>query len=194
MDSRMILKERIALRYLLAEGPPEHWNDFLKARYQGGKKKVTNTNPKTKDRYKQVTMQTLFNSDEAFKKKVMEEYETWVGNGVGKKKNTSKSNAFNTPSVLGTLEELNLFYAEYGELFDEEFNLSGKKSEVSDASLHTRSIIQHANYDQNAHCGSGCSGNPWDAAWNISPTGWGDNHELGHNLQTNRLNVQCATA
>lgn len=63
-----------------------------------------------------------------------------------------------------------------------------------DTSLHTRTIIQHANYDQNAHCGSGCSGNPWDAAWNISPTGWGDNHELGHNLQTNRLNVQYATA
>lgn len=65
--------------------------------------------------------------------------------------------------------------------------------DCTDASLHTRTIIQHANYDQNAHCGSGCSGNPWDAAWNISPTGWGDNHELGHNLQTNRLNVQYAT-
>ncbi|PIW62219.1 ImpA family metalloprotease [Shewanella sp. CG12_big_fil_rev_8_21_14_0_65_47_15] len=63
-----------------------------------------------------------------------------------------------------------------------------------DNNLHTRTIIQHANYDQNAHCGAGCSGNPWDAAWNISPTGWGDNHELGHNLQTNRLNVQYATA
>lgn len=62
------------------------------------------------------------------------------------------------------------------------------------ANLHTRNIIQHANYDQNAHCGAGCSGNPWDAAWNISPTGWGDNHELGHNLQTNKLNVQYASA
>ncbi|MCW8329462.1 ImpA family metalloprotease [Photobacterium sp. SDRW27] len=61
-------------------------------------------------------------------------------------------------------------------------------------SFHTRTIIQHANYDQNAQCGSGCSGNPWDASWNISPTGWGDNHELGHNLQTNRLNVQYAEA
>ncbi|MGL5390328.1 MAG: ImpA family metalloprotease, partial [Shewanella sp.] len=61
-----------------------------------------------------------------------------------------------------------------------------------DPALHTRTIIQHANYDQNAHCGSGCSGNPWDAAWNISPTGWGDNHELGHNLQTERLNVHYA--
>ena len=63
-----------------------------------------------------------------------------------------------------------------------------------DAGLHTRQLIQHANYDQNAHCGSGCSGNPWDAAWNISPTGWGDNHELGHNLQTNKLNVQYVSA
>ncbi|MDE1351609.1 ImpA family metalloprotease [Vibrio aestuarianus] len=67
-------------------------------------------------------------------------------------------------------------------------------SECLDEALHTRNIIQHANYDQNAHCGSGCSGNPWDAAWNINPTGWGDNHELGHNLQTNRLNVQYANA
>ena len=63
-----------------------------------------------------------------------------------------------------------------------------------DTDLHTRKIIQHANYDQNAHCGAGCSGNPWDAAWNIDPTGWGDNHELGHNLQTNRLNVQYVAA
>ncbi|MFO6423165.1 ImpA family metalloprotease [Motilimonas sp. KMU-193] len=63
-----------------------------------------------------------------------------------------------------------------------------------DPQLHTRQLIQHANYDQNAHCGAGCSGNPWDAAWNISPTGWGDNHELGHNLQTNRLNVQYVPA
>ncbi|WP_064608448.1 ImpA family metalloprotease [Photobacterium sp. J15] len=64
------------------------------------------------------------------------------------------------------------------------------ESDCFDESLHMRTIIQHANYDQNAHCGSGCSGNPWDASWVISPTGWGDNHELGHNLQTNRLNVQ----
>ena len=129
----MNLTARIALRYLLAEGTPKHWDDFLKARYQGGKKKVTNTNPNTKSRYPQVSMQTLFNSDEAFKKKVMEEYEVWMEKGVGK--NTSKSNAFITPSVLGTLEELNLFYAEYGELFDEEFTLSGKKSEVSDGGM-----------------------------------------------------------
>ncbi|WP_421187423.1 ImpA family metalloprotease [Aeromonas enteropelogenes] len=63
-----------------------------------------------------------------------------------------------------------------------------------DESLHTRAIIQHANYDQNAHCGVGCAGNPWDSSSKISPTDWLDNHELGHNLQTNRLNVQYASA
>ena len=81
----LISASRIALRHLLAEGPPEHWDEFIKARYQAGKKKVTNTNPKTKSRYPQVTMQTLFNSDEAFKKRIMEEYADWVGEGGGTK-------------------------------------------------------------------------------------------------------------
>ncbi|WP_273859817.1 ImpA family metalloprotease [Photobacterium sp. GSS17] len=67
------------------------------------------------------------------------------------------------------------------------------RDDCYDTKMHTRTIIQHANYDQNAHCGSGCSGNPWDAAWEIDPTGWGDNHELGHNLQTKRLNVHYVT-
>ncbi|WP_018694286.1 ImpA family metalloprotease [Algicola sagamiensis] len=68
------------------------------------------------------------------------------------------------------------------------------ENDCFDADLHTRKIIQHANYDQNAHCGSGCSGNPWDASWAIDPTGWGDNHELGHNLQVKRLNVHYVEA
>ncbi|AKB06061.1 ImpA family metalloprotease [Vibrio cholerae] len=63
-----------------------------------------------------------------------------------------------------------------------------------DDSLHVRAIIQHANYDQNAHCGVGCSGNPWDSSGRISPTGWLDNHELGHNLQTGKLNVHYVPA
>nr|WP_246814076.1 ImpA family metalloprotease [Ferrimonas balearica] len=63
-----------------------------------------------------------------------------------------------------------------------------------DDGLHVRSIIQHANYDQYALCGDGCSGNPWDASWSINPLGWGDNHELGHNLQVPRLNVHYAAA
>ncbi|WP_246814759.1 ImpA family metalloprotease [Ferrimonas balearica] len=58
-----------------------------------------------------------------------------------------------------------------------------------DDSLHVRTIIQHSNYDQRAHCGHMCAGNPWDSAEKIDPIGWGDNHELGHNLQVGRLNV-----
>ena len=95
----LISASRIALRHLLAEGPPEHWDEFIKARYQGGKKKVTNTNPKTKDRYPQVTMQTLFNSDESFKKKVMEEYEAWVekGGDTEAKPSTKVQHPLDTP-------------------------------------------------------------------------------------------------
>lgn len=72
-------------------------------------------------------------------------------------------------------------------------NLFGA-TDCFDPALHIRKSIQHANYDQHAHCGSGCSGNPWDASWEISPTSWGDNHELGHNLQTKRLNVHYVAA
>ena len=61
--------------------------------------------------------------------------------------------------------------------------------DCTDETIHRRNKRQHANYDQYANCGSGCSGNPFDAAWNINPMGWGDSHELGHNLQTKPLNA-----
>lgn len=87
-----------------------------------------------------------------------------------------------------------------------------------DESIHTRTTVQHANYDERAACGSGksesdsrhlagqihptsvilihpthqpapgCSGNPWDAEWNVG-FGWGDAHELGHNMQIAQLNI-----
>lgn len=34
----------------------------------------------------------------------------------------------------------------------------------------------------------GCSGNPWDAEWDVG-FGWGDSHELGHNMQITQLNI-----
>ena len=61
--------------------------------------------------------------------------------------------------------------------------------DCTDETLHVRAIIQHANYDQHAQCGIGCAGNPWDSGESVSPRGWLDNHELGHNLQTGRLRV-----
>ncbi|MBY6017811.1 ImpA family metalloprotease [Halomonas denitrificans] len=63
-----------------------------------------------------------------------------------------------------------------------------------DDRLHVRTIIQHSNYDQSAQCGFMCSGNPWDSGAPINPVGWGDNHELGHNLQVGRLNVHYAAS
>lgn len=47
-------------------------------------------------------------------------------------------------------------------------------------------LTKHMNADQ-ATCGYGCSGNPYDAYWSFSPVGHGDIHELGHGLQKTRL-------
>ncbi len=46
--------------------------------------------------------------------------------------------------------------------------------------------VKHMNADQ-ATCGYGCSGNPYDAYWSYDPLGHGDLHELGHGLEKTRL-------
>ncbi len=48
--------------------------------------------------------------------------------------------------------------------------------------INTIDLVKHMNADQ-ATCGYGCSGNPYDAYWAFSPIGHGDIHELGHGLQ-----------
>ena len=55
--------------------------------------------------------------------------------------------------------------------------------------VHTKPSIQHINADIHALCGDGCSGNPFDVDWSITPTGWGESHEYGHNLQRTRLKI-----
>ena len=62
---------------------------------------------------------------------------------------------------------------------------------VDFASSHNLTVAQlntvkHMNADQ-ATCGSGCSGNPYDAFWNFNPLGHGDIHELGHGLEHSKL-------
>jgi hypothetical protein len=52
--------------------------------------------------------------------------------------------------------------------------------------IQTIDIVKHMNADQ-ATCGYGCSGNPYDAYWSYSPTGHGDVHELGHGLEKSRF-------
>ncbi|OZG74035.1 hypothetical protein BTA51_09695 [Hahella sp. CCB-MM4] len=50
-------------------------------------------------------------------------------------------------------------------------------------------LVKHMNADQ-ATCGYGCSGNPYDAYWAFSPIGHGDIHELGHGLERSRFRFE----
>lgn len=54
---------------------------------------------------------------------------------------------------------------------------------------HRRDLMQHVVADVHATCGNGCSGNPYDQDWAFTPLGWGETHEIGHNLQRSRLNI-----
>lgn len=54
---------------------------------------------------------------------------------------------------------------------------------------HQRERMQHVISDVYATCGSGCSGNPYDQNWALDPLGWGETHEIGHNLQRARLKI-----
>ncbi|MGF1777398.1 ImpA family metalloprotease [Vibrio nomapromontoriensis] len=59
-----------------------------------------------------------------------------------------------------------------------------------DGDIHGKPALQHINIDKYAHCGGGCSGNPYDQSWNLNPLGWGESHEIGHNLQRGRLKIE----
>mgnify|MGYP001756832497 FL=1 len=56
-------------------------------------------------------------------------------------------------------------------------------------SQHRRDVMQHVIADNVAACGAGCSGNPYDQDWALEPLGWGETHEIGHNLQRARLKI-----
>jgi tRNA nucleotidyltransferase/poly(A) polymerase/2'-5' RNA ligase len=57
------------------------WEAFLSERYEGGKKQVPNTNPKTRDRYPEVAFSTLLKTDPRFRKKIQEEFARWRAGG-----------------------------------------------------------------------------------------------------------------
>ncbi len=57
---------------------------------------------------------------------------------------------------------------------------------INGLEIHSLSTVKHMNADQ-ATCGYGCSGNPYDAYWNFNPIGHGDIHELGHGLERSRF-------
>lgn len=55
--------------------------------------------------------------------------------------------------------------------------------------IDTIDMVKHMNADQ-ANCGYGCSGNPYDAYWAFNPVGHGDLHELGHGLEKSRFRFE----
>lgn len=54
---------------------------------------------------------------------------------------------------------------------------------------HRRDVMQYVISDVHAACGDGCSGNPYDQDWAFGPLGWGESHEVGHNIQPGRLEI-----
>ena len=50
-------------------------------------------------------------------------------------------------------------------------------------SIHEPPAIQHYHTDYAANCGWMCSGNPVTSGGGFEPRGWGESHEVGHNLQ-----------
>jgi len=54
---------------------------------------------------------------------------------------------------------------------------------------HRRDTMQNVIADSHAACGNGCSGNPYDQDWPFEPLGWGESHEIGHNLQVWRMKI-----
>jgi hypothetical protein len=63
------------------------------------------------------------------------------------------------------------------------------KNLCTDPIIHAKPKIQHINIDINAQCGALCAGNPFDSYTPLEPFGWGENHEMGHNLQRARLKI-----
>lgn len=61
--------------------------------------------------------------------------------------------------------------------------------DCTSTAIHPKPVVQHITVDTMANCGSGCSGNPYDQDWPLAPLGWGESHEIGHNLQRERLKI-----
>ena len=57
---------------------------------------------------------------------------------------------------------------------------------AKDLTIPTWDKVQHFNADQPT-CGSGCSGNPYDADWAFNVLAHGDLHEVGHNMEDSRF-------
>jgi hypothetical protein len=63
----------------------------------------------------------------------------------------------------------------------------------TDPVIHQKPKIQHMNSDANSLCGNACAGNPIDFDHGIDPIAQLPNHEMGHNLQRERMKLPDGT-
>lgn len=57
------------------------WEEFMGLVYEGGARKVKNTNPKTRDRHPEVRADYLMKNDPSFASRVRKQYRSWVSMG-----------------------------------------------------------------------------------------------------------------
>lgn len=106
--------------------------------------------------------------------KMLESIESW--NSAAEIAQATERYMHNLPHVLAGFQGPGIDKETEIHSFAEDRNLN----------VQTIDLVKHMNADQ-ATCGYGCSGNPYDAYWSYSPTGHGDVHELGHGLEKSRF-------
>ena len=77
------------------KGPPPKWDEFLKAKYEGGKKKIPNPNPETRKDYPTVSLSTAL-KDKGIYNRVLEEYKKWIKGEPEEKKPEEKAPVYET--------------------------------------------------------------------------------------------------
>jgi G:T/U-mismatch repair DNA glycosylase len=69
----------------------EMWKEFWDTFYEGGKKKVQNPNPKTKDQYPDVTANHAYDTSPKFRLQLKKEFDAWVAKQKGTEDPSSPS-------------------------------------------------------------------------------------------------------
>jgi hypothetical protein len=89
------------------KGPPPKWEEFMKAKYEGGKKQVPNPNSKTRVNWPRVTVETAMREPN-FMKRVMEEYKKWITDNKDEKGPEKAPEKAEDSRVLNSLKSVSL--------------------------------------------------------------------------------------
>jgi len=80
------------------------WDEFMWLIYEGGARKVKNTNPKTRDRHPEVRADYLIKSDPNFAARVRKQFRSWVSMGKPKGRKQVGRTAAPRPVLRLTLD------------------------------------------------------------------------------------------